>query len=96
MNAEYLLRNENGAIWAYAFKKNGVVSKAGSRKTQEQAAAMVAVGEAIWEVAAETSSARRPSTGESRVSYERDIQTKADRGVLLSPQNWDSAMNRDD
>jgi hypothetical protein len=48
-DTEYLLKDENGAIWAYSFKKDGSVSKAGSRRTAEQAADMSASGEAVWE-----------------------------------------------
>lgn len=44
-----MLVDENGAIWAYAFKKGGAISKAGSRRTAEQAAVMVASGEGVWQ-----------------------------------------------
>jgi len=93
--SEYLLRNENGAIWAYAFKKNGSVSKAGSRKSQEQADAMVVSGEAVWDAAA-AKSARVTTAAERRESHERDVQAQADRGVQIQPRDWDRAMNRDD
>ena len=44
----YELRREANGIWAYRVKKTGVISKAGSRVSEEEAERMVATGEGRW------------------------------------------------
>ena len=46
--ATYELKRESNGIWAYRIKKTGVVSKAGSMVSSEEAERMVACGEGRW------------------------------------------------
>ncbi len=49
LSVEYLLKNENGRIWAYGRRNSGGWSKAGKQVSQEEADRMVAAGEAEFE-----------------------------------------------